>query len=318
MSSSPAEARPLVSVGLPVYNGERYVGEAIEAVLSQTFRDFELVISDNASTDRTGEICGHFAGDDPRVRYHRNPENLGAAPNFNRCYALASPSAYFKWMTYDDLITKDFLDRCLEALETDTDVSLAFPAVVHADGDGKVTGRQLKSDLSLIDNKPARRAQLLIEYGLESPDIYWSLYGVMRRSALEKTQLHGSYVASDQVLLFELAIAGKFVQVPEALLIHRAHPNAWTAMTGRTPRGDATWFGGSSARVVLPHWALLGHHVGSILRADLTFREKARCTRAVAHRALREWRNLGGDLKLAIRDALRPRRLRRFDDRSSQ
>jgi hypothetical protein len=137
----------------------------------------------------------------------------------------------------------------------------------------------------------------------------------MRRSAIEKTQLHGNYVASDQVLLFELAMAGKFCQVPGAVLIHRAHPNAWTAMTGRTPKADAVWFGGRSASVVLPHWTLLRHHIRSILRADLSSRDKARCMRAVAHRALREWRNLGGDVKLAIRDAMDPSRRLPSDDR---
>jgi glycosyltransferase involved in cell wall biosynthesis len=296
-----------VSIGLPVYNGERYVHDAIEAVLSQTFSNLELVISDNASTDATREICEDAARNDPRVRYSRNPENLGAALNFNRCFALAYPSEYFKWITYDDLITNDFLERCIEALDRDADVALAFPALVHADAEGNVTSHQLRADLSLVEDEPGRRAQRLIDYGLESPDIYWTLYGLMRRSAIERTELHGTYIASDQVLLFELALAGKFVQVPEALLIHRAHPNAWTMMTSRTPKSDAVWFAGSSASVVLPHWTLLGRHARSILRAELSIRDRARCMGAVAHRALREWRKLGGDVKLAIRDLTRPR-----------
>jgi glycosyltransferase involved in cell wall biosynthesis len=305
MSTRSAAAAPRVSVGLPVYNGERYVGEAIAAVLSQTFGDLELVISDNASTDGTREICEDFARSDQRVRYHRNPENLGAAPNFNRCFALAQPSEYFKWITYDDLMTDDFLERCILALDRDAGVSLAFPALVHTDAEGNTTGRQLQTDLSLLENEPGRRARRLIEYGLESPDIYWTLYGVVRRSALEKTELHGNYIASDQVLLFQLALTGKFVQVPDAQLIHRAHPDAWTMKRGRTPRTDAVWFGGSSAAVVLPHWTLFNRHRRSIFRADLSFRDKARCLQALANRGLREWRNLGGDVKLALRDAMR-------------
>ena len=315
MSRYSAGAQPRVSIGLPVYNGERYVHEAIGAVLSQTFSDFELVISDNASTDGTREICQDVARNDPRVRYYRNTQNLGAAPNFNRCFALASPSEYFKWVTYDDLITDDFLESCIDALDNDADVSLAFPATVHADAEGNVTGHQLQADLSLVENEPGRRARRLIEYGLESPDIYWTLYGLMRRSAIERTELHGNFIASDQVLLFQLALTGKFIQVPEALLIHRAHPHAWTMMTSRTPKGDALWFGGSSGSVVLPHWTLLGRHVRSILRTELSIRDKARCMGAVAHRALREWRNLGGDVKLAVRDATRAKGLRPSDTR---
>jgi glycosyltransferase involved in cell wall biosynthesis len=316
MSTSSGDARPRVSVGLPVYNGERYVRDAIEAVLAQTFSDFELVISDNASTDGTGEICRDVARNDARVRYYRNPDNLGAAPNFNRCFALASPAEYFKWITYDDLITDDFLKRCVEALDSDADVSLAFPAMVHADAEGNVTSHQQEADLSLVENEPGRRAQRLIEYGLESPDIYWTLYGLMRRSAVEKTELHGNYIASDQVFLFQLAMTGKFIQVPKALFIHRAHPDAWTMMADRTPKGDAVWFGGRErSSVVLPHWTLLHRHLRSISRAEVTLHDKARCLHAVAHRAFREWRNLGGDVKLAMRDASRQNRLRASDNR---
>jgi hypothetical protein len=193
-------------------------------------------------------------------------------------------------------------------------VSLAFPALVHADAEGNVTSHQLQPDLSLVDKEPGCRAQRLIQSGLESPDIYWTLYGVMRRSAVEKTELHGNYIASDQVLLFQLAFTGKFVQVPDALLIHRAHPNAWTMMTDRTPKTDAVWFGGPSAGVLLPHWTLFSRHIRSILRVDLPLRDKARCVLAVGHRALHEWRNLGGDVKLAIRDTARWKRLRASDN----
>jgi glycosyltransferase involved in cell wall biosynthesis len=314
MSTSSASAQPRVSIGLPVYNGERYVGEAIEGVLAQTFSDFELVISDNASTDGTREICEHFARNDARVRYSRSRENLGVAPNFNRCFTLARPTEYFKWITYDDLMSDDFLERCIEALDADARASVAFPAMVTADAEGNVIGRQLREDLSLLEGEPGRRAQRLIEYGLEAPDIYWTVYGLMRRSAIEQTELHGSYIASDQVLLFQLALTGKFVQVPGALFTRRTHPDAWTMKTGRTPKSDAVWFGAQSrSGVVLPHWTLLGRHLRTIIRGGLPLHERARCLRAVGRRALREWRQLGGDVKLAARDVMRSNRLRRRD-----
>src|SRR6266705_6617015 len=80
--------RPRVSVGMPVYNREKYVGAAIEAHLNQTFTDFELVITDNASTAHSEEICRSFAAKDPRVKYYRNPQNLGASGNYRRCFEL--------------------------------------------------------------------------------------------------------------------------------------------------------------------------------------------------------------------------------------
>ena len=163
---------PQISIGLPVFNGERFIAEAIECVLSQTFGDFELVISDNASTDTTREICLAFCRQDPRVRYERNSLNVGAAPNFNRCFVLAQPSQYFKWMAYDDLMSDDFLERCIDALEQDPKASIAFPEMVHADSGGNVTERQFRKDLSLLDEEPGRRVQRLVQYGLEAPDIF--------------------------------------------------------------------------------------------------------------------------------------------------
>ena len=88
--------RSRVSIGLPVYNGEKYLEQALISILSQTYTDFELIISDNASTDRTQAICREYAAKDPRIRYYCNEENLGAAPNHNRVFELAS-GEYFKW-----------------------------------------------------------------------------------------------------------------------------------------------------------------------------------------------------------------------------
>ena len=115
-----AVPEPAVSVGLPVYNGERYLAEAIESVLRQTFADFELVISDNASTDRTAEICRSFARADGRVRYHRNEANLGALPNFNRVFDLGR-GRYFKWAAHDDVLRPELLRRCVDVLEDNRD-----------------------------------------------------------------------------------------------------------------------------------------------------------------------------------------------------
>ena len=92
---------PRVSVGIPVFNGERFLAETIESILAQTFKDFEIVISDNASTDRTEEICRSYAARDPRIRYNRNDTNRGAAWNHNRVFELAR-GEYFKWQSHDD------------------------------------------------------------------------------------------------------------------------------------------------------------------------------------------------------------------------
>jgi len=117
--------RPKVSIGLPVYNGENYLRNALESILDQTFRDFEVIISDNASTDRTGEICREYAAKDPRIRYCRNDRNLGAAGNFNRAFELSS-GEYFKWAAHDDVIERDFLSSCVSVLDEDPSVVACF------------------------------------------------------------------------------------------------------------------------------------------------------------------------------------------------
>lgn len=287
-----------VAVGLPVYNGQQYVGEAIESILDQSYTDFELVISDNASEDETAEICRAYAERDPRIRYSRNPHNLGAAPNFNRCLELASPTKYFKWAAHDDLLTPDFLERCIEALENDPTVSVAFPRIEYIDADKRPIGAQSRSDLSVQDDEAGARAHRFVKLAVESPDIYWSVFGVIRGSALLRTRLHGSYIASDQVLAFELALEGKLAQVSRATFLRRAHPAAWTMRTDRTPESDAAWFDSRARpRLVLPYWRLFREHFHAISRSRLSRREKSRCRRAVAVKLVREWRYLAGDVK---------------------
>ena len=94
--------KPRVSIGLPVYNGQEFLEETLHSILNQTFNDFELIICDNASTDRTAEICRSFAKRDRRIRYYRNEINLGAAKNFNGVFFLAR-GEYLKWSDNDDL-----------------------------------------------------------------------------------------------------------------------------------------------------------------------------------------------------------------------
>ena len=106
---------PRVSIGIPVYNGGRFIKEAIDSILAQTFEDFELILSDNASTDETEEICKEYATLDRRIRYYRNEENLGAAKNYNRVFELSN-GEYFKWASHDDLCAPEYLERCIAAL----------------------------------------------------------------------------------------------------------------------------------------------------------------------------------------------------------
>ena len=129
---------PRLTIGLPVYNGEKYVAESIDALLGQSFTDFELIISDNASTDGTGDICRHYEKQDSRVRYFRQPQNIGLAPNHNFVVEQAR-GELFKWASNDDLYARDLLERCVDALDKYPDVVLAHSWTAMVDGSGAVT-----------------------------------------------------------------------------------------------------------------------------------------------------------------------------------
>ena len=131
-------AAPRLTIGLPVYNGEKYVAEAIEALLGQTFEDFELIISDNASTDGTAGICRRFGKQDSRIRYVRQPRNIGIAPNHNFVVHEAR-GELVKWASHDDLYARDMMERCVQALDENPQVVLAHPWTAMIDGSGQVT-----------------------------------------------------------------------------------------------------------------------------------------------------------------------------------
>jgi glycosyltransferase involved in cell wall biosynthesis len=208
-----------VSLGLPVYNGENFIAQAIQSLLDQDFEDFELVITDNASTDRTAEICQAFTGRDERIRYFRNEHNLGAGPNFNRAFEL-SCGTYFKWCAHDDLISSNFLKEAVRALDENADAVIAYPTLQGIDRHGVMTSFKEEALPDMKGLSPASRFQMLLPgHGCDAV-----VFGLWRRSALVLTSLHESYYGSDRALLAEMALLGEFVRVPNTVLYNRDHP----------------------------------------------------------------------------------------------
>src|SRR5659263_26369 len=136
-----SEISPIVSIGMPVYNGEKTIREALDTLLAQDFKDFELIISDNASTDDTSNICKMYAARDRRVRYERNLINIGPTANFNRLIHLAR-GKYFMWAADDDLWEPSYVSCMVEALENNPDAVLSFCRyeIIYADKQ-PITGR---------------------------------------------------------------------------------------------------------------------------------------------------------------------------------
>jgi len=207
---------PRVSIGMPVYNDEKFLRHALNSLLAQDFRDYELIISDNASTDGTEDICQEYAGRDPRIRYHRNPTNVGASANFNQVFRLSSGGEYFMWAGGHDLWAPTYLSRCVSLLDGDRSIVLCNSGALYMSQDGK----EFPGVIRQIDT---RRYGRFVGANL----VLWQAstflcYCVMRSSALRQTRLMLSdSCATDLILGFELSLLGGFAVVPETLFFMR-------------------------------------------------------------------------------------------------
>lgn len=186
---------PRVSLAMPVYNGEDYVSDAIATMLAQDYGDFELIISDNASSDNTEAICRDFAAPDPRIRYFRTTENIGAAGNYNRCFELARCN-HFKWCAYDDFISSNYVGECVEALDKDPRAVAAYGRLEYVDSDGETIPRDKgQPDVSVFERmfpdmsgmSAVRRYAMLVRAG-GSDNI---MFGLMRSTATFRKDVGG-------------------------------------------------------------------------------------------------------------------------------
>lgn len=262
--------KPRLTIGLPVYNGENYLAESIDALLAQTYRDFELVISDNASTDGTAEICRRYASQDGRVRYLRQPKNIGAAPNHNFLIDVAR-GELFKWAAHDDLFAPDLIKRCVETLDANPDAILAHAYMAIVDEHGKTIEEYDYRLATDSPSAPERFHSLLVTAGGDD------FYGVIRTDVLRRTTPHDSYHNAGRTFIAELSLRGRFLQVPEVMFFRREHPG----------RGDNL---GTIAKVCgnldprrkgQPTARLLADYLvglfGAVARAPLSAGDRARC-----------------------------------------
>jgi glycosyltransferase involved in cell wall biosynthesis len=269
-SIDPARRIPRVTVGLPVYNGERYLRECLESLLAQDFTDFELIISDNGSTDATEAICRDFSARDSRIRYLREPENRGGAWNFNRLPALAR-GEYFRWVCHDDRCDPTHLRTCVEALDqAPGSVILVFTGTAFIDELGAPTRRteEMLDTRGLPPHHRYRKVARTVRYSN-------AMFGLFRLAPLLKTRLHAPYANSDYVLFGELALLGEFWELPGHLFHRRLHPEM-SRKLNRTQESVAIWFDTSKRgrRFYFPELSLIRDQIGAVLRAPIGALEK--------------------------------------------
>jgi glycosyltransferase involved in cell wall biosynthesis len=267
---------PRLSIGLPVYNGENFLRPAVEALLAQTFADFQLLLVDNASTDGTEDLCHGLARLDTRVRYHRNARNVGSGPNFALAFELSPPSELFQWAAHDDLHDPRFVEACVAALDADPTAVLAFPRVRFMDPEGVPCGERVRPAALGSPDVLERYRTLLPSYDC------LEIFGIMRRAALTRRPVIGFHADGDGVLLANLALRGRFAEVPEFLFLNRVHPGQATSRLGKSPRQWAReWNPELAGRRVYPAWRRLRELWRGLLSAPLPPRDRLRCALAL-------------------------------------
>lgn len=268
-----------VSIGMPVFNGEEFIEEALNSILNQKFSNFKLIISDNASTDQTQEICLKFKSKDPRITYYRNKINIGGPNNYNRVFELSS-AEYFKWAAYDDVLAPNFLGECVSILDNDPSIVGCHCKTGQIDQSSILQGYFNEGRLKRINSpKIHERFRDLL-------DLYYTttiFHGVYRSCFLDQSQLHGSYTGADRNLVAELSLMGRIYTIPQCLFFWRLHPQSYTSIfytkeenTLDRIRRESSWWT-KKGSTYFPYWKNAIEYVRSVNRVSLKFSERLLC-----------------------------------------
>lgn len=292
-------AAPKITVGLPVYNAEPWLRQTLTALLAQSYDNFILDISDNASTDGTGNICLTFAQQDKRIRYSRNSRNIGVFRNYNKVF-LQAETPYFKWASANDLCARTFLEDCLAALESNPAAVLAYPRTIVFVEDINV-GENWPYDPDIRDRSPATRfMRVLREIRLNN-----AFNGLIRTDALRHTSLNKIYRGSDIGLLAELALQGEIMRLPSYLFCRRLNPAAASSL--RDAAGLREFFAAESRDVMgTPTWDFHWHCFGAALKSPPALRYRIQCAAHVARALWWKRRELWNELRMKTGEPYRP------------
>jgi hypothetical protein len=303
-------SKPLVSIGLSLYNGDRVLEGVLDSFLQQTFRNFEFILCDDCSSDRSEAICRRYAAQDTRIRYYRNQRPMGTTWNTRRIYRLAT-GKYFKHATQDALIQPDFLRLCLDALEEDDSLVLAHSKMRVIDEDGQFVEEE-DDRLRTSSPDPVQRSRdvLLKRHG-NSP-----FSGLIRLDALHKVLRQGN-THSDRVLLLRLALQGRFYEVPEHLFIITRHSDEDTATTQPSNGGKGLHLierGATSPpavgprrerKLLFPEWKTGKEFTRCIAHSPLSRGQRFQCYGVIARWAFKSRRGLATELVVAANQVLK-------------
>jgi glycosyltransferase involved in cell wall biosynthesis len=292
--------RPRVTLGMPVYNGEAYLEESLRSLVGQTYEDFELIISDNASTDRTSTICRDFANNDRRIRYRRNAENVGFVRNQNPIIRDAIGD-YFLLTHSDDVRLPTYLERTIPILDEDPGITVCYTRTRDIDEHGMFLPRK-ELDMRYDSEDHAERFRDIIRMD----HLCEPVFGLTRVSALRQSRLHGDYADSDRVLLAELLLLGRFVRLPECLFHRRAHAQQSTAIAPNR-QSRTVWYNPAyEGEIIFPHFRQFREYIAAINLAPVSWSTRASCYAAMVRWVNRNRPRLLNDVEYAGREFLRP------------
>lgn len=291
---------PKVTIGLPVYNGEKYLAAAIESHLAQSFGDFVLIISDNGSTDSTGTICTGFANRDRRVRYFRSPENRGILWNHRRVMSAAgTPGPYFRWAGADDILEPGLLQAMVAVLDSRPEVAAVLPETRNIDAAGDII-RHADRTLDLQSPHPFERAHRVLTADFQ----HVIAYGLLRTEILAKMRTGPAYPGWDAVFTWELALRGQLVQAAGPGLLRRYHAGSISRV--KTAKELRKWVEPTAkAGLSFPHWKWAYERWRSSLACPLSLRDRLRIAALLARSMLWNRAELTRDVTQATRRALR-------------
>jgi len=211
ISDNSSSENALVSIGMPVYNEERFVEQAIVSILIQDYKNFELIISDNASTDQTKKICLEYSKKDSRIRFYSQDTTTDAATNFNYVASIAQGD-FFMWASGHDTRDSAFISRCVEKFEKSDSIILCYSDAIWIDLNGNKIGNE-QSDIDTVGMDKIKRLK----------KVFWNLgyaypiYGLFRKDILDTVLPTQRVLGSDIILLNELSAIGEFARIPEPL-----------------------------------------------------------------------------------------------------
>ena len=285
------DKNPQVSIGLPVFNGENYLREALDSIISQTFQDFEVIISDNASIDKTSEICLEYSKCDKRIKYYRNKRNIGASNNFNQVFKLSS-GKYFKWMAHDDVIAPNYLRECVDTLDNDSSIILCHPKIKIIDENGIILGEYYFGPIFDSTKRHERFGYFITERFERTIFIF----GLMRANILSQTSLFGNYIGADRKLLAEISLIGRMFVINKFLFFRRTHPKSFSESPNLSKKEALTWWS-TECRVNFPHIKIFLEYLRSIQRIPMKRYERNLCYAQIVKWFLKEgWFHIACDV----------------------